>query len=162
MHTTNVVGRFRLSSVTRISNKFFGVQDLPRFGISKQNRVGIRDEGTHRMRDAENNLRDDGIERTLGSGWRDWANIRVGRRELSEPLVRDEGIKEPYWVSTVMFVGLNKNKFIITVLHGLPLFLSYQFSTLFTILMRMFLLVHQPVVVRPSVLSLRCCDSFSR
>lgn len=82
--------------------------------------------------------------------------------ELSEPLVRDEGIKEPYWVSTVMFVGLNKNKFIITVLHGLPLFLSYQFSTLFTILMRMFLLVHQPVVVRPSVLSLRCCDSFSR
>lgn len=68
MHTTSVVGRFRLSSVTRISNKFFGVQDLLGFGISKQNRVGIRDECTHRMRDAENNHRDDGIERTLGSG----------------------------------------------------------------------------------------------
>ena len=68
MHTTNGVGRFRLSSVTRISNKFLGVQDLPGFGISKQNRAGIRDESTHRMRDAENNHRDDGIERTLGSG----------------------------------------------------------------------------------------------
>ena len=90
------------------------------------------------------------------------SDIRVGRRELSEHLVRDEGIKEPHWGSTVMFVGLNKNKFIITVLHGLPLFLSYQFSTLFTILMRMFLLVHRPVVVRPSVLSLRCYDFFSR
>ena len=106
MHTTNVVGRFRLSSVTRISNKFLGVQDLPRFGISKQNRVGIRDEGTHRMRDTENNLRDDGIERTLGSGWRDWANIRVGMTGLSENLVgmtglsehkgREEGIKRTF------------------------------------------------------------------
>ena len=79
------------------------------------------------MRDAENNLRDDGIERTLGSGWRDWANIRVGmtglsenlvgmtglsehkgREEgISEHLVRDEGIKDPYWGITIMFVGLN-------------------------------------------------------
>lgn len=76
MHTTNVVGRFRLSSVTRISNKFFGVQDLPGFGISKQNRVGIRDESMHTMRDPENNHRVDGI-------------------------------KEPCWGITIMFVGLN-------------------------------------------------------
>ena len=81
---------------------------------------------------------------------------------LSEHLGWDEGIKEPHWGTTMMFVGLNKNNFIITVLNGLPLFLSYQFSTLFTTLMRTFLLVHRPVVVRPSVQSFRCYDSFSR
>ena len=37
--------------------------------------------------------RDDGIERTLGSGWRDWAKIRVGMTGLNEDQGRDDGIE---------------------------------------------------------------------
>ena len=44
MHTTNVVGRFGLPSVTRVSNKFFGVQDLPCFegrDLGFQSKIGL-------------------------------------------------------------------------------------------------------------------------
>ena len=85
MHTTKVVGRFRLSSVTRISNKFlvFGVQDLLCFegrDLGFQSKMGLGfgmklgtgcripkiTIGMTGLR--EHSGRDDGIERTFGSG----------------------------------------------------------------------------------------------
>ena len=85
MHKTKVVGRFRLSSVTRISNKFLvvGVQDLlcfERRDLGFQSKMGLGfgmklgtgcripkiTIGMTGLR--EHSGRDDGIERTFGSG----------------------------------------------------------------------------------------------
>ena len=45
------------------------------------------------MWDAENSHRGYGIERRFGSGWRDWAKIRVGMTGLNEDQFRDDGIE---------------------------------------------------------------------
>ena len=47
----------------------------PEFGILSQYVVEIRDRKYAGMQDAENNHRDDGIDRKFGSEWQDWRTL---------------------------------------------------------------------------------------
>ena len=78
--------------MTRPSIKLQRVFRDPGFALlEKRDSTGI--ESFHGMWDAENNHRGYGIERRFGSGWRDWAKIRVQMTRLSEDLGRDDGIE---------------------------------------------------------------------
>ena len=78
--------------MTRPSIKLQRVFRDPGFALlEERDSTGI--ESFHGMWDAENNHRGYGIERRFGSGWQDWAKIRVQMTGLSEDLGRDDEIE---------------------------------------------------------------------
>ena len=85
---------FAFLSVTRISNKFlvFGVHDLLCFegrDLGFQSKMGL------------------GFGMKVGTGC-GIPKITIGMTGLSEHLGRDDGIKEPYWGTTMVFVKYMK------------------------------------------------------